>query len=122
MPVIGHAANNGHSSFIYKFGQDNFLCTVADTVHAAHPFYLVSRFECFGSALLLCHSGNDDFHALVTGLVDLEQILEQSSLQHIVVVEDFTVLYTVTLALQFIIADQTLVQRGDFFVSHGCIS
>ena len=24
MPVIGHAANNGHLSFIYKLGQDEF--------------------------------------------------------------------------------------------------
>jgi len=37
MPVIGHTANNGHLSFIYKLGQNDFLRTIADAVHAAHP-------------------------------------------------------------------------------------
>ena len=36
MPVIGHTANNGHLSFIYKLGQYDFLRTAADAVHAAH--------------------------------------------------------------------------------------
>ena len=30
MPVIGHTANNGHLSFIYKLGQDDFLRTIAE--------------------------------------------------------------------------------------------
>ena len=56
---------------IYKFGQDDFLRTVADVVFTAYPFHLICRFECFGHALLLRHSGYDDFHTLVAGLVDL---------------------------------------------------
>lgn len=61
---------------IYKFAQDNFLCTVMNAIHTAHPFHLVSRFECFGHTLLLCHSGNDDFRALIACLVDFGQMLE----------------------------------------------
>lgn len=43
MPVIGYTANNGHLSFIYKLGQNDFLRTIADAVHAAHPFHLVGE-------------------------------------------------------------------------------
>ena len=35
MPVIGHTANNGHLSFIYKLSQNDFLCAAVDVVHAA---------------------------------------------------------------------------------------
>ena len=76
MPVIGHAVNNGHLSFIYKLGQNDFLCTVADAIHATYPFHLVGSFECFGHALLFRHSRNDDLHTLIAGLVDLGQMLE----------------------------------------------
>ena len=69
MPVIGYTANNGHLSFIYKLGQNDFLRTAADAVHAAHPFHLVGGFEFFGHAFLLRHIVNDDFHTLVAGLV-----------------------------------------------------
>ena len=37
MPVIGHTANNGHLSFIYKLGQNDFLHTAADAVHLTAP-------------------------------------------------------------------------------------
>ena len=36
MPVIGHTTNNGHLSFIYKLGQNDFFAAAADAVHAAH--------------------------------------------------------------------------------------
>ena len=68
------AVNNGHLSFIYKLGQNDFLRTITDAVHAAHPFHLVGGFECFGHIFLLRHCGNDDFHALVAGLVDLGKV------------------------------------------------
>ena len=74
MPVIGHAVNNGHLSFIYKLGQNDFLRTIADAVHAAHPFHLFGGFERFGHIFLPCHIGNDDFHTLVAGLVDLGKV------------------------------------------------
>ena len=37
------AVNNGHLSFIYKLGQNDFLRTIADAVHAAHPSHLVGE-------------------------------------------------------------------------------
>lgn len=52
MPVIGHAADNGHLSFIYELGQNGFFRTAADAVHAAHPFHLVGGFERFGHIFL----------------------------------------------------------------------
>ena len=64
MPVIGYAVNNGHLSFIYKLGQNDFLRTIADAVHAAHPFHLVSGFQRFCYAFLLCHIGNEEFEEL----------------------------------------------------------
>ena len=57
MPVIGHAANNGHLSFIYELSQDDFLRAAADAVHAAHPFHLVGGLERFGHTLPLHHGG-----------------------------------------------------------------
>mgnify|MGYP003582245961 CR=1 FL=1 len=88
MPVIGHATDNGHLSFIYKLGQNDFLRAAAEVVHAAHPFHLVGGFERFGHIFLPCHIGNDDFHTLIAGLVDLGKVpmqrsaCEQASLDH----------------------------------------
>ena len=79
MPVIGHATDNGHLSFIYKLSQNDFLRTAADAVHAAHPFHLVGGLECFGHTLLLRHIRNDDCHALIAGLVDLRKMPVQRS-------------------------------------------
>ena len=105
MPVIGHAANNGHLSFIYELGQNDFLRTIADAVHAAHPFHLVGGFQGFGYALLLRHSGDDSFHTLVAGLVDFGQVLEQCTLHHIVGVKDFTVFFQIVTAQTSVFAD-----------------
>ena len=80
MPVIGHAANNGHLSFIYKLGQNNFLRAAANVVHAAHPFHLVGGFERFGHIFPLRHCRNDDFHTLVAGLVDLGKVPKSTKL------------------------------------------
>ena len=88
MPVIGHTANNGHLSFIYKLSQNDFLGTAADVVHPAYPFHLVGGFERFGHTLLLCHSRNDDFHTLIAGLVDLGKMLVQRSARKIVCIEN----------------------------------
>ena len=92
MSVIGHGANNGHLSFIYKLGQNDFLRTAADAVHAAHPFHLVRRFERFGHTFLLRHIGNDDCHMFVAGLVDLAKVSVQRSACEQVCVEDRTML------------------------------
>ena len=80
MPVIGHATDNGHLSFIYKLGQNDFLRTIADAVHAAHPFHLVGGFERFGHIFLPCHIGNDDCHTLVAGLVGWKIAVEKGGL------------------------------------------
>ena len=34
MPVIGHATDNGHLSFIYKLGQNDFLRTADDLIYS----------------------------------------------------------------------------------------
>ena len=73
-PVIGHVANNGHLSFIYKLGQNDFPRAVSDTVHAVYPFHLVGGFERFGHTFLLRHSRNDDFHSFIAGLVNLGKV------------------------------------------------
>ena len=54
MPVIGRAANNGHLSVIYKFGQNDFLRAVADAVHAAYPFHLAYRTKRVGKNRRKC--------------------------------------------------------------------
>ena len=78
MPVIGHATDNGHLSFIYKLSQNDFLRTAADAVHAAHPFHLVGGLECFGHTLLLRHIRNDDCHALI-GYIHYEAPVEEQN-------------------------------------------
>ncbi len=46
MPVISHQADNGHFPLsIYKLGQYDFLCSVADAVHPSHPFHLIGGFQ-----------------------------------------------------------------------------
>ena len=105
MPVIGHAANNGHLSFIYKLGQNDFLRTAADVVHAAHPFHLVGGFERFGHIFLPCHIGNDDCHTLVAGLVDLGKMLVQRSARKIVCIENRSMFFQIAAAHTPILAD-----------------
>ena len=105
MPVIGYAVNNGHLSFIYKLGQNDFLRTIADAVHAAHPFHLVRCFECFGHTLLLRHSRNDDFHSLVAGLVDLGKVLVQRFTREIVCVENRAMVFQIAAAQTPVLAD-----------------
>ena len=56
---------------VHKFKQNNFFCTAVDIVHTAYPFHLVVGFERFSHTFLLCHIGNDDFHTLVAGSVNL---------------------------------------------------
>lgn len=73
----------------------------ADAVHAAYPFHLVSRFERFSHALLFCHIGNNNFYTLIAGSVNLRQMLEQRSVYHIIVIEDFVIFLPIT-AFQFI--------------------
>ena len=98
MPVIGHAANNGHLSFIYKLGQNDFLRAVSDTVHAAHPFHLVGGFQGFGYALLLRHSEDDSFHTLIAGLVDLGKVPMQRSACEQVCVENGAMFFQIAAA------------------------
>ena len=105
MPVIGHTANNGHLSFIYKLGQNDFLGTAADVVHPAYPFHLVGGFERFGHTLLLCHSRNDDFHTLIAGLVDLGKMLVQCSARKIVCIENRSMSFQIATAHTPILAD-----------------
>ena len=69
------------------------------------PIPFGRRFECFGHALLLRHSGNYDFHTLVAGLVDFGQVLEQCTLHHIVGVKDFTMFFQIVTAQTSVFAD-----------------
>lgn len=104
-PVIGHAANNGHSSVIYKFSQNNFLSTAADAVHAVYPFHLVGGFERFGHTFLLCHSRNDDFHSFIAGLVNLGKVPMQRPRCEKVRVENRPMSFQITAAHTSILAD-----------------
>ena len=105
MPVIGHAANNGHLSFIYKLGQNDFLRAAADAVHAAHPFHLVGGFERFGHIFLPCHIGNDDCHTLVAGLVDLGKVPMQRSACEQACIENRTMFFQIAAAHTPVLAD-----------------
>ena len=105
MPVIGHAANNGHLSFVYKLGQNDFLRAAADVVHAAHPFHLVGGLECFGHAFLPCHIGNDDCHTLVAGLVDLGKVPMQRSACEQVCVENGAMFFQIAAAHTPVLSD-----------------
>ena len=105
MPVIGHATDNGHLSFIYKLGQSDFLRAAADVVHPAHPFHLVSGFQRFCYAFLLCHIGNEDFHSLITGLVDLGKVPMQRSACEEICIEDGMILFQIVAAQPPILAD-----------------
>ena len=105
MPVIGHTANNGHLSFIYKLSQNDFLCAAVDVVHAAHPFHLVGGFERFGHIFLPCHIGNDDCHTLVAGLVDLGKVPMQRSACEQACLENRTMFFQIAAAHTPILAD-----------------
>ena len=105
MPVIGHTANNGHLSFIYKLSQNDFLCAAVDVVHAAHPFHLVGGFERFGHIFLPCHIGNDDCHTLVAGLVDLGKVPMQRSACEQVCVENRAMFFQIAAAHTPVLAD-----------------
>ena len=105
MPVIGHAANNGHLSFVYKLGQNDFLRAAADVVHAAHPFHLVGGFERFGHIFLPCHIGNDDCHTLVAGLVDLGKVPMQRSACEQACIENRTMFFQIAAAHTPVLAD-----------------
>ena len=98
MPVIGHATDNGHLSFIYKLGQNDFLRAAADAVYAVHPFHLVGGFERFGHTFLLRHCRNEDFHTLVAGLVDLGKMPMQRSACEQVCVENRTMFFQIAAA------------------------
>ena len=105
MPVIGHVANNGHLSFVYKLGQDNFLSTSADAVHPAHPFHLISGFQGFGHTFLLRHCRYDDFHTLVAGLVNPGKMPVQRSVREIVCIEDRMMFFQIAAAHTPILAN-----------------
>ena len=115
MPVIGYAVNNGHLSFIYKLGQNDFLRTIVDAVHAAHPFHLVGGFERFGHIFLPCHIGNDVCHTLVAGLVDLRKMPVQRSACEQVCVENGAMFFQIAAAHTPVFADLIVasVRQGE---------
>ena len=114
MPVIGHTTNNGHLSFIYKLGQNDFLRTAANAVHPAHPFHLVSGFQNFGHDFLLRHSRDDDFHSLIAGLVNLRKMPVQRSAREIVCVENRAMFFQIATAHTPILANLIfwLIRQG----------
>lgn len=85
--------------------QNDFLRAAADAVHAAYPFHLIGSFECFGHAFLLHHCRNDDFHALVAGLVDLGKVPMQRSVCEQVCVENRAMFFQIAAAHMSILAN-----------------
>mgnify|MGYP007033946320 CR=1 FL=1 len=71
------AVNNGHLSFIYKLGQNDFLRTITDAVHAAHPSHLV------GEQIVL--EGADAVKEMLSGFVKgirVFALFEEKSADH----------------------------------------
>ena len=95
----------GILSGIYEFGQNDFLRTTADAVHAACPFHLVGGFERFGHAFLLCHSRSNDFHSLIAGLVNLGKMPIQRPTCEEICIEDGMILFQIAAAQMAILAD-----------------
>ena len=87
------------------FAESEFLRAAADAVHAAYPFHLIGSFECFGHAFLLHHCRNDDFHALVAGLVDLGKVPMQRSVCEQVCVENRAMFFQIAAAHMSILAN-----------------
>lgn len=69
------------------------------------PFHLIGSFECFGHAFLLHHCRNDDFHALVAGLVDLGKVPMQRSVCEQVCVENRAMFFQIAAAHMSILAN-----------------
>ena len=92
-------------SFIYKLGQNDFLCAAADAVHATYPFHLVGRLECFGHTFLLRHCRSDDFHTFIAGLVDLGKVTMQRSACEQVCVENGAMFFQIAAAYAPVLAD-----------------
>ena len=105
MSVIGHAANNGHLSFIYELSQDDFLRAAADAVHAAHPFHLVGGLERFGHTLPLHHGGFDGLQTFTTGCVYFLQMGKQLFRKDKLVVETGAMILQVCAVHPAVLAD-----------------
>ena len=104
-PLSAPWSITGILSGVYQFSQNDFLRTIADAVHAAHPFHLVGGFERFGHIFLPCHIGNDDCHTLVTGLVDLGKVPMQRSACEQVCVENGAMFFQIAAAHPPLLAD-----------------
>ena len=78
---------------------------MTDTIHPAHPFHLISGFQGFCHTLLLCHSGDDDFHAFVAGLVDLGKVPVQRSDREKICIEDGTMFFQIAATQTPVLAD-----------------
>ena len=98
----------GIPDIIYKLGQNDFLCAAADAVHAAYPFHLIGRFECFCHPFLLYHCRNENLHTLVAELIDLGKVPMQRSACEQICVEDRMMLFQIAAAHTPILADLAL--------------
>lgn len=68
---INHVKNCGYDCCHHRPLQNDFFCPLPDIVHPADPDHLIFRFQLFIDAFCLGHLGDDSFHSLSAGLVDL---------------------------------------------------
>ena len=80
-----------------QLGLDAFLGTVADAVHPAHPFQLISGFQRFGHALGFLHLPDSQRKLFLGLLVQLGKIVAQLTGQEQLVVPDGMLLLQIRL-------------------------
>ena len=88
--------------------EHDFFRPAPGTVHAAHPFHLLSRFQLFGHAFAPCHLADKQFHSLHTGFIDLNQMLKQLPGQKQIRVQYRTVLFQIAHTHPAVFSDRLL--------------
>ena len=78
----------GTSLYKNQLRLDDFLGTVADAVHSAHPFQLIGGFQCFGHALSFLHLPDGQCKLLLGLLVQLGKVAPQLPGQEQLIVPD----------------------------------
>ena len=80
-----------------QLGLDDFLGTVADTVHSAHPFQLIGSFQCFGHTLGFLHLPDGQRKLFLGLLVQLGKVAAQFTGQEQLIVPDGVLLLQIRL-------------------------
>ena len=71
-----------------QLGLDDFLGTVADAVHPAHPIQLIGSFQCFGHALGFLHLPDGQCKLFFGLFVQLGKVAAQLTGQEQLIVPD----------------------------------